>query len=160
MSQQVLFSLKKGTTANEELRLKYGDRPVSPFLPRLIILSRNDHFLYIIKVSDHDCSFPENDMNRDQVLEIIAGHREELVAEFGVKSLALFGSVVRDEATPVSDVDLLVEFDGRPVGLFHLSRTQHYLESILGVSRVDLVLRDGIKTALKEQILREAIYAA
>jgi predicted nucleotidyltransferase len=99
-------------------------------------------------------------MNRSDVLEIIARHRAELAAEFGIRSLALFGSVVRDEATPASDVDLLVEFDGRPVGLFHLSRTQHYLESILGVPRVDLVLRDGIKPALRENILREAIHAA
>jgi predicted nucleotidyltransferase len=102
----------------------------------------------------------EKAMNRDQILKIITEYREKLAAEFGIKSLALFGSVVRDEATPVSDVDLLVEFDGRPVGLFHLSRTQHYLESILGVSKVDLVLRDGIKPALKERILREAIHAA
>ena len=99
-------------------------------------------------------------MNRNQVLKIIADHREKLARDFGVKSLALFGSVVRDEATAASDVDLLVEFDGRPVGLFHLSRTQHYLESILGIRKVDLVLRDGIKPALKERILREAIYAA
>ena len=99
-------------------------------------------------------------MNSSMVIKIIAEHREELAAEFGVKSLSLFGSVVRDEATPASDVDLLVEFDDRPIGLFHLSRTQHYLESILGVSNVDLVLRDSIKPALKERILREAIHAA
>jgi len=99
-------------------------------------------------------------MNRDEVLKIIAEHREQLARDYGVKSLALFGSVVRDEATAVSDVDLLVEFDGRPVWLFHLSRTQHYLESILGIARVDLVLRDAIKPALKERILREAIHAA
>ncbi len=99
-------------------------------------------------------------MTRNQVLKIIADHRQKLAGDFGVKSLALFGSVVRDEATDASDVDLLVEFDGRPVGLFHLSRTQHYLESILGIPKVDLVLRDSIKPALKERILREAIYAA
>ena len=99
-------------------------------------------------------------MNRDQILKIIAEHRETLARDFGVKSLALFGSFVRDEATAASDVDLLVEFDGRPVGLFHLSRTQQYLESILGVPKVDLVLQEGIKPALKERILREAIYAA
>jgi hypothetical protein len=99
-------------------------------------------------------------MDRNQVLKIIADHRQTLARDFGVKSLALFGSVVRDEATPTSDVDLLVEFDGRPVGLFHLSRTQHYLESILGIAKVDLVLREGIKPALKERILREAIHAA
>jgi hypothetical protein len=99
-------------------------------------------------------------MKRERILEIIAGHREKLARDFGVKSLVLFGSVVRDEATQTSDVDLLVEFDGRPVGLFHLSRTQHYLEMILGTPRVDMVLRDGIKPALRERILREAIYAA
>ena len=99
-------------------------------------------------------------MNRDQVLKILAEHRDTLARDFRIKSLALFGSIVRNEATAASDVDLLVEFDGRPVGLFHLSRTQHYLESILGVPRVDLVLREGIKPALKERILREAVYAA
>lgn len=99
-------------------------------------------------------------MNRNQVLKIIADHRETLARDFGVKSLALFGSVVRDEATPASDVDFLVEFDDRPVGLFHLSRTQHYLEIILGIASVDLVLRDSIKPALRERILREAIHAA
>jgi len=99
-------------------------------------------------------------MNRNDVLEIIARHRAELAAEYGIRSLAIFGSVVRGEATSTSDVDLLVEFDGRPVGLFHLSRTQHYLESILGVARVDLVLRDGVKPALRDRILKEAIHAA
>jgi predicted nucleotidyltransferase len=99
-------------------------------------------------------------VNRNLALKIIADHREKLARDFGIKSLALFGSVVRNEATPTSDVDLLVEFDDRPVGLFHLSRTQHYLEGILGVARVDLVLRDSIKPALKERILREAIHAA
>ncbi len=51
-------------------------------------------------------------MNRTQVIKIIADHREKLAKEFGIKSLALFGSVVRNEASPASDVDLLVEFDG------------------------------------------------
>jgi uncharacterized protein len=124
----------------------------------------HEHYVTIILFSKRNIeflpSFPENDVHRSQALKIIAQHREKLAREFGIKSLALFGSVVRDEATPASDVDLLVEFDDRPVGLFHLSRTQHYLESILGVSKVDLVLRDGIKPALKERILREAIHAA
>jgi uncharacterized protein len=75
-----------------------------------------------------------------------------VATEFGVKSLTLFGSMVRDEATPESDVDLLVEFKGWLVGLFHLSCTQHYLESILGATKVDLVLRDSIKPALKDLI--------
>jgi uncharacterized protein len=99
-------------------------------------------------------------MDRERILKIIAEHRERLGQEFGIKSIALFGSVARNESSPSSDVDLLVEFDDRPVGLFHLSRTQHYLEELLGVNRVDLVMRDGIKPALRDRILQEAIHAA
>jgi len=45
-----------------------------------------------------------------------------LVRDFGSKSLALFGSVVRDKTAAASDVDLLVKSDRRLIGLFHLSR--------------------------------------
>jgi len=96
-------------------------------------------------------------MKRGDVLENIASHRAELCSKFRVKSLALFGSVARDEAVTESDVDFLVEFDGGPVGLFHLSRTQHYLEAILGVPRVDLALYDGLKPAIRERTLKETV---
>ncbi len=54
-------------------------------------------------------------MNRNQILTIVAKQRQILARDFGVKSLALVGSAGRDEVTPVSDVDFLVEFDSRPV---------------------------------------------
>jgi len=63
-------------------------------------------------------------MQRDEVLAILAGRREELTA-LGVKSLNLFGSVARDEARPDSDVDFLVEFSIE-AGLFDLLGVQHY----------------------------------
>lgn len=64
-------------------------------------------------------------MNREQVIALVQAHRAQLQA-LGVKSLALFGSVARDEARDDSDVDFLVEFD-RPGGLFQLFRVRHYL---------------------------------
>jgi predicted nucleotidyltransferase len=62
-------------------------------------------------------------MKRSQVIEILSEQRSELARTYGVKSLALFGSVARDQATSASDVDLLVEFD-RPVGYFGLFALQ------------------------------------
>ncbi len=77
-----------------------------------------------------------------------------------MRSLALFGSVARGEATEASDVDLLVEFEpGHPKGLFPFLGLQCFLEDILGC-RVDLVMREGIRSELKDQILKEAIHAA
>lgn len=97
-------------------------------------------------------------MKRDEALKTLAEHREELRQRFGVKSLALFGSVVRDEATDASDVDLLVEFD-RPVGLLHVIGTEQYLEKLLSVNKVVLVLERAVLPEFKDGILAEAIDA-
>ena len=96
-------------------------------------------------------------MRRDQVLTILAANRSAL-AERGVKSLRLFGSVARDEAAEGSDVDLLVEFN-RPTGLFGLVRLQRYLGELLGC-RVDLTTPGGLRESMRERILREAIHVS
>ena len=79
----------------------------------------------------------------------------ESLAQFGVQTLALFGSVARDEARPDSDVDLLIEFS-RPVGLFTFVQVKDYLEQVLG-RRVDLVTPAGLKRQLRDRILEEAV---
>ena len=94
-------------------------------------------------------------MIREEIILTLRNSREELTNRFGVKSLALFGSVARDEVTPVSDVDLLVEFD-RPVGLFGLFALQDYLENVLGCS-VDVNTPDSLKPRLRSAILAECI---
>lgn len=97
-------------------------------------------------------------MTRQEVLDKLEANRNEL-RRMGVKSLSLFGSLARDEATDRSDVDLLVEFD-RPIGLFQFIRVQHYLQEVLGVDRVDLVMLDALHEELRDDILRDAIRAA
>jgi len=95
-------------------------------------------------------------VTRDEVLHRLAQGRAEL-AQLGVRSLDLFGSVARGEAGPRSDVDLLVDFD-RAVGLFHFFKVQRRLEEMLGC-HVDLVMRDAVKRQLRERIFAEAIRA-
>ena len=96
-------------------------------------------------------------MRRDEVLAILAAHRDEIRA-FGVTSLALFGSVARDEAGPESDIDLLVEFD-RPVGLFEFFDLKEYLEGLLG-HPVDLGTPRSLKEHVRDDVLRDIIDVA
>ncbi len=95
-------------------------------------------------------------MRQQEVRDILKKHQIEFEELYGVKRLALFGSVARDEASRASDIDLLVEFS-RPVGLFGLFALQDRLEEIFGC-KVDLGTPDSLKPRLRDKVLKEAIY--
>ena len=94
-------------------------------------------------------------MKRARVLKLLRDHQAEIVT-FGVKRLALFGSVARDSAQADSDVDILVEF-AHPVGLFQFIGLKQYLESLLGC-QVDLGTARSLKPYLQNEVMESAIY--
>ena len=94
-------------------------------------------------------------MTREEVLQCLSAHRQEL-AKLGVKSLALFGSVARGEARPESDLDLLVEFEGRAT-FDQYMELKFFLEELLG-RRVDLVTRKALKPQLRSHVETEAVH--
>lgn len=86
----------------------------------------------------------------------------DLCSRYRVRELALFGSVLRDEETATSDIDLLVEFEsGAQVGFMTLSRMRRELSAILQ-RPVDLVPKQGLKPRIRDAVLSSAriIYAA
>lgn len=86
--------------------------------------------------------------------------QKDLMRDYSIKSISLFGSVARNEATDESDVDLLVEFNqDAKVSLFQFSRLRRELRKILQCN-VDLVTPDALHKELKADILKEAIHAA
>lgn len=80
----------------------------------------------------------------------------------GVKELSLFGSVVRGETRPESDVDMMVEFEpGVRIGLIKFESLVEELELLTG-RKVDLVTKRGLKPWIRPHVLKDArvIYAA
>ena len=75
-------------------------------------------------------------------------------ARFGVRELAVFGSVARGEASDASDLDVLVDFAG-PATFDGYMGLKLFLEDSLGV-KVDLVTRAALKPRLRERIESEA----
>jgi uncharacterized protein len=85
----------------------------------------------------------------------------ELCQEYQVQELSLFGSALRPDFRPESDLDFLVEF--RPeaqIGLFRFAHMQHELEDLFQ-RRVDLVPKKGLRPFLKDSVLGSAqtVYA-
>jgi predicted nucleotidyltransferase len=95
-------------------------------------------------------------MNRHRALRLLTEHKAELERRFGVTRLALFGSTVRGQAAPGSDVDILVGFEG-PATSARFFGVQFYLEDLLGC-QVDLVTEKALRPELKPYIERDAIH--
>jgi predicted nucleotidyltransferase len=92
--------------------------------------------------------------SRDQLIQQLQQHQAPLQA-MGITSLALFGSAVRNQLRPDSDIDLLCSYR-LPFTLITLHRAKRYLESALQ-RPVDLITQDGIHHALRQQITGEQL---
>lgn len=92
-------------------------------------------------------------MRRDEAIARIREHMADL-EQFDVRSIALFGSVARDQATPDSDVDVLVDF-GRATFDGYMG-LKLYLEDILGTP-VDVATISSLRPWLRQRVLDEAI---
>jgi hypothetical protein len=83
-------------------------------------------------------------------------HLPELRERWGVRTLGVFGSHVRGQQGKRSDLDVLVEFDERPLTLFGFIELERHLSDLLGV-KVDLVEKRGLKPAIGRRILEEVV---
>lgn len=82
---------------------------------------------------------------------------ESSIRARGVEHLFLFGSVVRDEATDASDIDLFIDRDPRvPMGLMGLAALNHLLEDVLGAS-VDVGTRGGLHPLVRAEVESQAV---
>lgn len=78
--------------------------------------------------------------------------------QHGIARLAFFGSVLRDDFRPDSDVDVLAEFEpGRVPGLIGLAGIELELSELLGGRKVDLNTPGFFGPALRQRIQREAM---
>ena len=94
------------------------------------------------------------DLPLDAIAEICRRHR--------IKELALFGSALREDFRPDSDIDLLVQFEpDAQVGLLTLARAADDLTDLLG-RNVDLVPKKGLKPLIRDEVLAhaEVVFAA
>jgi predicted nucleotidyltransferase len=97
-------------------------------------------------------------MNRENVIATLRAHEPEL-RHRGVRHAALFGSVARGDATPESDIDILVELEpDAPIGVYEYVAITHYLADLFPVP-VDVANRSSLKPRVKPSAERDAVYA-
>lgn len=97
----------------------------------------------------------ENQPSLENIIESIQNNLETIQA-FKLKSLAIFGSVARNEATENSDIDILIDFVDKATFDNYMD-LKFFLEELFDRS-VDLVTQKSLKSAIRQQVLDEAVY--
>lgn len=94
-------------------------------------------------------------MTRDEAMARLR-KSEPMLKKAGVMHLYMFGSTVRGEARPDSDVDLFFDLDREDFGLFDLMGVKELAVEILG-TKVDMIPRDGLHRMLRQRIEASAV---
>ena len=99
-------------------------------------------------------------VSKDLVLERFKLSQEQIESfcrRHHIDRLALFGSVLRDDFTPESDIDVLVEFDPDHIpGLITLAGMEIELSDLIGGRRVDMKTPLSISRYFRDEVLEEA----
>jgi len=94
----------------------------------------------------------------EEVKNKLFKQRTDIIKRFHVKKIGVFGSFVQNKQTKKSDIDILVEFKRGHKDFFNYMRLKYYLEESLG-RKVDLVIKEAVKSELRERIFNEVVYA-
>ncbi|MEQ6377467.1 nucleotidyltransferase family protein [Bacillaceae bacterium S4-13-56] len=97
-------------------------------------------------------------LSQQEILKELSKNLKVWKDKYGIKNIALFGSYSREEQNESSDIDLLVEFEKSTLTFDNYMDLKITLEDLFQ-KKVDLVIFDDIKPALKESIVRSAKYA-
>ena len=92
--------------------------------------------------------------NRQQYIQLISNASPYIRSEFGVKSLQLFGSMARGEATDLSDIDIFVEMPPKAIKVVALKQ---YLQKLLGRAVEIVRSQSNIDPYLINEIQRDGI---
>lgn len=92
-----------------------------------------------------------------EIKEILLKQKPYLAEKYGVVEVGVFGSYVRGEQRPDSDLDVLVELTDPPrISLLGLVNLENYLSDLLGL-KVDVALKKNLKRRIGRRILQEVV---
>ncbi|MEK7728642.1 MAG: nucleotidyltransferase family protein [candidate division KSB1 bacterium] len=91
------------------------------------------------------------------VLTLLRKQKQSLFEKFGVQSLAVFGSYVKNAHTADSDIDIFVELEPGHKTFDNYMDLKFCLEDTLH-KKIDLAIKESLRKEIKAEVLREAVY--
>ena len=95
-------------------------------------------------------------LNKEDIFKLLKQNKEKL-KKYNVKKIGLFGSVLREEHTNESDIDIAIEIDKEKKNIHTFLALKREMESVFN-KKVDLGIESSLKPIAREQIKKEIIY--
>ncbi len=94
---------------------------------------------------------------RNKILNLIRTHRHQL-RQYGIREIGLFGSYARDEQSPGSDIDILIDFEPESENFDNYMASCEFIENLFESEKVDIVTKNGLSPYIGPAILKEVYY--
>lgn len=94
---------------------------------------------------------------RAYILNRLRSHKKDL-EPFGIKTIGIYGSYAREEQTPLSDIDILVDLNVEHENFDNYMALCDYLESLFKGIKAEIVTKSSLSPYISPKILNEVIY--
>lgn len=94
---------------------------------------------------------------KEHILSILKKHKPDLY-RFGVSNIGLFGSYLRNEQTPSSDIDLLIDFEPQKENFDNFMGVYDMFEQLFKGEKIEVVTKNGLSKHIGPNILKNIIY--
>jgi predicted nucleotidyltransferase len=97
-------------------------------------------------------------MSGEEIVAYIRSQMERLRIHYHVRKIALIGSFARDEQTPESDIDILIDLEDGTPNIYEIKRELRDAFELKFGRRVEIASERYLKPYYRDQILQEAVY--
>ncbi len=95
---------------------------------------------------------------KEEILDFLHSNKDYLKKQFHLSKIGLFGSFARDEATKISDIDIIIELDGSVKNVYDLKYSLREYLSRAFERDVDIAREKYLNPYAKKEILRDALF--
>lgn len=96
-------------------------------------------------------------MTLSDIKRILVKEKPHLARRYGVVEVGVFGSYAREEQSPDSDIDILIELEEPPrIDLLDLVNLENYLTDVLG-TKADVALKTNLRKRIGRRIMEEVV---
>lgn len=96
-------------------------------------------------------------ITRDQILTKLKAKKTEFL-KYGISNIGLFGSYVRNQQTPKSDIDLLIDFVPGKESFDNLIAAYDLFENIFQGEKIEVITKNGLSKYIGPKILQNVVY--